>query len=230
MDLYEILCYGDSNTWGTVARRRVEDEEFRFDRATRWPCVLQAELGDSYAVTEEGMGFRTTVYTTDPEKTWQNGLALLEPILYSHHPLDMVIVMLGTNDLRQEKLPEPEALGSGISRITEFIQLHPEYGRSGRAPAIILVAPPFIRPSRADGRTEVYPIFHGANGEERSLQFPQIYRAAAEKYGCGFVNAQQFTVPDSADGVHMDAASHRRLAHAIAEEVRKLRSSVGSPD
>ena len=223
MELYEILCYGDSNTWGTVARCNTEDDEFRYDRLTRWPCVLQSELGSEYAVTEEGMGFRTTVYTNDAEKPWQNGLNLLEPVLHSHHPLDMVIVMLGTNDLRQPKLPEAEELQNGISRIVEFIRQHPEYGRNGNPPKIIIISPPFITPSRPDGRTEVYPLFHGAEGEALSRQFPEEYRRTAQKYGCGFVNSQKLTVPDSADGVHIDAPSHIRLAKAVAEEVKRLR-------
>ena len=91
-----------------------------------------------------------------------------------------------------------------------------------RAPEILLIAPPFIIPSAPDARTEVYPQFFGEYGERLSRQFPQVYRAVAEKYGCHFLNAQDFTRPDPNDGVHLDAASHRRLAEAVRDKVLEI--------
>ena len=221
--VYEIMCYGDSNTWGTVAKHHISEPHRRYGRDVRWPCVLETLLGPGYAVEEEGLGGRTTIYTANPELPFKNGMHMLEGCVKTHYPLDLVILMLGTNDLHQpEPLPEDQ-MGVGIARMVELIQAHPEYGpEEKRAPEILLIAPPFITPSAPDARTEVYPQFFGEYGERLSRQFPQVYRAVAEKYGCHFLNAQDFTRPDPNDGVHLDAASHRRLAEAVRDKVLEI--------
>lgn len=224
MEKYEILCYGDSNTWGTAARKNTADKEFRYDRSTRWTCVLQNELGEEYAVTEEGLGFRTTVTTQYAEFPYRNGLAMLEGCLRSHYPLDLVIIMLGTNDLRTDRLPSAEELGRNIETLASLVRENTEIGPDGcRAPELLLIAPPFITPSLPDGRTEVFALFHGREGEGMSRRFPEIYRLAAEKTGSFFLNAQECTVPDPRDGVHIDAPSHIRLGKAVAAKVREIR-------
>ena len=158
--IYEIMCYGDSNTWGTVARPHKDAPHLRYGRDVRWPCVLQKLLGDGCAVREEGLGGRTTIYTANPAMPFKNGLHMLEGCLKTHAPLDLVILMLGTNDLHQpEPLPEAE-MGHGITTLVELIQAHPEYGpEEKRPPEILLIAPPFITPSAPDARTEVYGQF-----------------------------------------------------------------------
>ena len=223
--IYEIMCYGDSNTWGTVARPHKDAPHPRYGRDVRWPCVLQKLLGDGCAVREEGLGGRTTIYTANPAMPFKNGLHMLEGCLKTHAPLDLVILMLGTNDLHQpEPLPEAE-MGHGIATLVELIQAHPEYGpEEKRPPEILLIAPPFITPSAPDARTEVYGQFFGEYGERLSHRFPEVYRAVAEKYGCYFLDAQPLTRPDARDGVHLDAESHRRLAMAVRDKVLEIRS------
>ena len=223
MDTYEIMCYGDSNTWGTVAKKHKDDPHLRYGREIRWPAVLQRLLGSGYAVQEEGLGGRTTMYTANPAMPFKNGMHMLEGCLKTHCPLDLIILMLGTNDLHLPKpLPEDQ-LCAGIMEMIHLIQAHPEYGREEiRVPEILLIAPPFITPSAPDARTEVYPQFFGEYGERLSRQFPQVYRAVAEKYGCHFLNAQDFTRPDPNDGVHLDAVSHRRLAVAVRDKVLEI--------
>ena len=189
--VYEIMCYGDSNTWGTVAKHHISEPHRRYGRDVRWPCVLEKLLGPGYAVEEEGLGGRTTIYTANPELPFKNGMHMLEGCVKTHYP--------------------------------ELIQAHPEYGpEEKQAPEILLIAPPFITPSAPDARTEVYPQFFGEYGESLSRQFPRVYRAVAEKYGCHFLNAQDFTCPDPNDGVHLDAVSHRRLAEAVRDKVLEI--------
>ena len=224
---YEIMCYGDSNTWGTVARWNINDPHLRYGRDIRWPCVLQALLGDQYAVQEEGLGGRTTIYTADPEYPYKNGLYMLEGCLKTHYPLDLIVLMLGTNDLHLPKpLPEDE-LGTGITRLVEVIQAHPEFGpEEKRVPEILLIAPPFITPSAPEGRTEVYGKFFGEYGERLTHRFPEVFAGIAEKYGCHFLDAQPFTHPDPRDGVHLDAQSHQKLAHAVRDKVLEIRQKT----
>ena len=90
-----ILCYGDSNTWGYDPQTRS-----RFPHDVRWTGVLASSLGTGYRVVEEGLNGRTTRWD-DPIEAGRNGLTFLQPCLESHLPLDLVIVMLGTNDLKQ---------------------------------------------------------------------------------------------------------------------------------
>ena len=90
----EVLCYGDSNTWGYNPKTKQ-----RYDRNTRWPCVLQRELGEEFLVIPEGQNGRTTVWD-DPVEGQKNGMTYLLPCLESHKPLDLVIITLGTNDLK----------------------------------------------------------------------------------------------------------------------------------
>src|SRR5262245_33726268 len=95
----QVLCYGDSNTWGCVPLQG-DEAATRFARAERWTGVLQDELGPDYWIVEEGLNGRTT--TRDDEAAPdRNGLTLLLPVLEAHHPLDLVVVMLGTNDLKE---------------------------------------------------------------------------------------------------------------------------------
>ena len=98
-----ILCYGDSNTWGTYGHwKDVGKRALRFAPEDRWPCVMQQELGDGFEVIEEGLGGRTA-FADHVDGPWKNGLHTLPTILHSHKPLDLVAIMLGTNDLAQKK-------------------------------------------------------------------------------------------------------------------------------
>lgn len=223
MEKYEILCYGDSNTFGTVARwSDSEEERKRYNRETRWPCVLQADLGEDCYVTEAGLPGRTSIYDS-PEGWYLNGEKLLLPELLAHRPLDLVVILLGSNDLHlPDKLPE-EKLGDGISRLIQIVREHPECGREGTAPDILVIAPPVIRKSSPLGRTSVYEKFFGAYGEHLSRCFAPVYRAVAEKNGCSFLSAADYAQPDEADGAHFTAQSHISLGHAVAEKVREIR-------
>lgn len=225
-DPYEILCYGDSNTWGTIAKWNVLQKEGRYDRNTRWPCILQKELGQDYAVTEEGLGGRTTVYNAQPESPYKNGLYMFDGVLRSHRPIDLVILMLGTNDLHMsERLPE-ERLDAGMRQLVDIVQHRPECGRGGeRAPAVLIIAPTAVIPSSPEGRTEVYAAFFGEYGERLSRRFPEVYGKLAEEMGCYFLNAQEYAHADPGDGVHITGDSHIRLGKAVAEKVRQIRAA-----
>ena len=90
----KILCYGDSNTWGYNPHT-----ELRYPRAVRWTGVLQRGLGPAYHVIEEGLNGRTTVWD-DPIEGYKSGKEYLVPCLETHKPMDLVVIMLGTNDLK----------------------------------------------------------------------------------------------------------------------------------
>lgn len=221
MDKLQILCYGDSNTWGCIGHWiETTVPTSRYDDQTRWPCVLQADLGDGFHIVEEGLGGRSTIYTREGEE-WKSGEMYLKPCLHSHRPLDLVIIMLGTNDLQINKTITEEDLPVGISRLVDIIQETPNVGRDQIVPKILIVSPIEIRPSAPEGRVLVYDKFRREIGRELSLKLPEVYAKVAQEKGCYFLNAADYAEPGPADGVHFTPDSHIRLGHALADYIRK---------
>lgn len=216
-----ILCYGDSNTWGTIGLW--EDSMIptsRFDRDHRWTGILQSELGSGFEIIEEGLGGRSTIYERQGEE-WKNGETALTSCLHSHRPIDLIVIMLGTNDLQVNKTITEEELPIGISRLVDQVRVYPKAGRNGIAPRILLLAPLEVRPSAPEGRTEVFQKFRCEIGQNLSLKMPEVYARVAREKGCYFLNTQDYAVPGLADGVHMDAKSHISLGKAVSEFIQR---------
>ena len=220
-DKIQVLCYGDSNTWGCIGRW-VESTlpSERYDTDTRWPMVAQKELGEKFHIIEEGLGGRTSIYP-HPTEPWKNGEPYLTPCLHTHRPLDLVVVMLGTNDLQLKKDITAEELPIGITRLVDIIQADHKCGRGNVPPKILVIAPIEVRPSDPKGRTAVYAKFRCDIGRNLSLMLPAVYEKVAEEKGCYFLNAQEYAQPGPADGVHFDAQSHINLGKAVAEFIRE---------
>ena len=203
-----ILCFGDSNTWGydpvTAGR---------FDESTRWTGVLQAALGADFTVIEEGLNGRTTVWN-DPIEGYKNGHDYLIPCLQTHRPLDLVVLMLGTNDLKRRFSLSAFDIAQGAGVLLRAIS-HSEAGREGRPPRVLLMAPPPV--ARLTAFAE---IFEGAG--PKSLLLGQHYRAIAEQYNAAFLDTARVIRSSDLDGIHFEAVEHARLGRAVAQEVLGL--------
>ncbi len=220
-DKRQILCYGDSNTWGCIGRWQESPlPSERYDEEHRWPNVMQAQLGENFNVICEGLGGRTTIYPV-PGEEWKSGESYLIPCLNSHYPLDLVVIMLGTNDLQVHKTITAAELPLGIARLVDMIRANGKVGRGLKSPEILLIAPVEIIPSDPNGRVLVYAKFREEIGRELSLLFPSVYAKVAEEKGCYFLNAQEYAAPGPADGVHLDPESHVRLGCAAAQYIRE---------
>lgn len=207
-----VLCYGDSNTYGYDP-----SSGFRYPRDVRYTGRLQMLLGEDYTVIEEGCNGRTTIHD-DPIEGWKNGRDYLKPCLNSHKPVDIVILMLGSNDLKRTFHLSAKEIADGAGELVDVIQTFTEE-KQGFVPQIILVSPPEIGTG-----IRTSPFFGSFNEAaiEESRKFPEHYRAVAERYGCIFFNAAEYIYPSEADSLHLMPEAHKVLADKLYEVVRDL--------
>ena len=203
-----ILCYGDSNTWGYDPAT-----QDRFDRHTRWAGVLRDMLGDGYWIIEEGLNGRTTVWD-DPIEGYKNGHTYLIPCLETHRPIDLVVLMLGTNDLKVRFSVPPSDIAKGAGVLVNAVQKS-DTGRGEKAPPVLLLAPPVVV-----RLTEFKEMFEGA--EAKSKKFSHYFAQIAKEYGCYFLDTAQVIRSSRLDGIHFEAAEHRKLGEAVAAKVREI--------
>jgi len=198
-----ILCYGDSNTWGYDPA--LKD---RLGRDERWPGACRIALGDGYEVIEEGLGGRTTVWD-DPIEGYKNGLTYLIPCLESHRPLDLVTIMLGTNDLKKRFSLSAFDIAEGAKVLVKAAQV------SYQPPMVLLIAPP-----SSVALTDFAEMFEGA--EEKSRKFAFHYQRVANEMGCAFLDAGSVIVSSPLDGIHFEASEHQKLGQAVARKAKEL--------
>lgn len=203
-----ILCFGDSNTWG-----KRPDDGSRYERHQRWTGILHQELGETYQVIEEGLCGRTSVWD-DPLGEFRNGKASLGVCLETHRPLDLVVIMLGTNETKRHFSLEPPDIARGAGLLVQMVK-RSQAGRDGAAPCVLLVAPPPL------GEVpETNDQFRG--GREKSLEFARLYRAVAAQEGCAFFDAGSVVRTSDVDGVHWAPEEHAKFARALAPVIREL--------
>lgn len=212
-----IVCFGDSNTHGYCAEPwDCADGTDRFNESERWTCLLGQLLGSEYLVIEEGLGGRTTVFQ-DPLTEGLRGLDMLFPVLMSHEPVDLLILMLGTNDTKERFGCTAECIGVGMERLIAKAA-SVEAWKNGR-PNILVIAPPHIHETLYDGP------FGGTMGSGcpgKSRELARFYEAAANRRGCAFLDAEGLAEFNSTDGMHLTRNGHAALARKLAELVPQL--------
>lgn len=204
-----ILCYGDSLTWGydpATGNRIAKDK--------RWPGVLRQILGPEYSIIEEGLNGRTTVWNDPLHGGYKNGMKYLIPCLASHRPIDLVILFLGTNDLKIRFSLSAAEIAQGI-RVLVNIVLKSESGLGGSSPKLLLIAPPHIT-----NLSNFAPEFE--SGKSKSRQLGAYYNQVAEEYDCSFLDSSKVVVSSDIDGIHLDSEEQIKLGYKIAEIVEKI--------
>lgn len=207
-----ILCFGDSNTFGS------RPSGGRFDEHTRWPMRMQELLGDEYTVIEEGFGGRTTVFDDPVEGGYKSGAAYLPPCLMSHNPLDLVILMLGTNDLKMRFNMNARTIAEGNMRLIRLIMQY-AMNADGAAPKILFVSPPHVGDWIMETR---FADVFGPDAHEKSLGFAAEFARYARLMRCEYLDAAKFCVPSRTDALHLDQENHLKLADAMAEKVKEI--------
>jgi lysophospholipase L1-like esterase len=216
-----IVAYGDSITYGWVPNPNPPSTRSGPD--DRWPGALQKELGSNYQVIEEGLDGRTTD-ALDPGATISgaqlDGSAYLQPCLASHLPVDLVIIMLGTNDLKAVFDRTPLRIAIGAAHLIDLVNtLNGGVGTSYKNPRVLLICPPPLNPEIEQGPI-FGPMFKG--GLEKSKQLPALYEAVAKMGGADFLNAGSVVSTDGIDGLHLTAESERKLGIAVAAKVKEI--------
>lgn len=208
-----IVCYGDSNTYGFNPKNGL-----RYPSNVRWTGRLAKLLGNAYTVVEEGCNGRTTIFD-DPEEGWKNGLCYIKPCLNSHKPVDIVILMLGSNDLKQTFHASAKEIANGAKQLVEEIYDFADQKQEFR-PHVILVSPPVV------SSTIINSSFSYAFDEtaiQRSKEFAQYYLEVSQECNCTFVDAANYVVSSDIDGLHLSEEGHEALADALKQVVEKIR-------
>ncbi len=208
-----IVCFGDSNTHGYNSSNMG-----RFSEKERWTCLLSDYLGDGYLVREEGLSGRTTSFD-DPLFEGLNGFSYIHACMLTHEPLDLLIIMLGTNDVKARFCATPGNIAKGLERLVTKAIHTPEAWRSQAN--ILIIAPPPIE--EAYYETEIGPEM-GKGCAEKSRALSSLYQKVADRLGCHFLDAD--TIPGVGmypyDYMHLSLEGHRCLAEKLAELVPQI--------
>jgi lysophospholipase L1-like esterase len=188
----------------------------RYELHQRWPGVLQRLLGKDYHVYENGMNGRTTVFE-DPVEEHRCGKAALPVALEVCAPLDLVIIMLGTNDCKNRFSLEPWDIGWGMDLLIQYVKKSC-CGRENEVPKILVVAPPKMG---TNWKQTILGTVFGPEANRRAAELPEIYKTIALQSGAYFLDAALYTEPGG-DCVHFGTESHEKLAAALEKKIREI--------
>ncbi len=210
--MHHILVYSDSLSWGIIPTTR---KRFPFDQ--RWPGAMENLLvasGKSVRVIEDCLNGRRSAWD-DPFKPGRNGLVGLSQRIEIHSPLELVILLLGTNDFQSMHGHNAWHSSQGIAALVSAIRTAPiEPGMP--VPPILVVAPPAIRAPKGP----IAPKFEG--GERKCGGLAGAFQKVSEELGCHFFDAGTVTTSSNVDGVHLDADQHSALGKALSQIVAPL--------
>jgi lysophospholipase L1-like esterase len=188
-----VLCFGDSNTYGSIPG----EKGGRYDAETRWPGVLARELGDGWRIIEEGLPGRTTVFD-DPISPYRRGADYLPPCLASHSPLDVVVIFLGTNDLKARFAAGAVDIAAGVGVLAQTAL--------ATTSRVLLLGLPRLGAGLS-------PEFAGA--EEKAAELPRYLAEQAAWLGADLLDLGDVTY-SALDGIHLDLEGHTAVGELVA--------------
>lgn len=208
-----IVCFGDSNTHGYCAANGG-----RFDESERFTCLLQKKLGDDYLILEEGLSGRTTCFP-DPIREGLSGLDYIFPCLMSHKPIDLLVIMLGTNDTKERFGSSAACIALGLKRlIAKAVSATDCWNHE--TPNILVIAPKCIEKEYENTAVEATM---GKGCSEKSEQLPSKYQQIAEIMGCHYFDANTVVKKNNRiDFMHLTGEGHSSLADALTKLIPQL--------
>ena len=211
-----IVCLGDSNTHGYCADPNdCADHSVRFNEDERWTRLLQRQLGEDYFVIEEGLSGRTTCFE-DPIQEGLSALNYIYPCLKSHEAVDLLIIMLGTNDCKERFCASAACIGIGMARLVKKAMATECWG--GKKPNILVVAPPSIG---EEMRTSPVAATMGEKAVDKSRQLAHYYQTQCDLIGCHFMDAEGCEF-NRIDFMHLTRNGHAQLAERFAQIIPQL--------
>jgi lysophospholipase L1-like esterase len=210
-----VLCFGDSLTWGFDPRGGERFVRYRFTE--RWTRRLQADLGSSYYVIENGLNGRTTVFD-DPVIGEMSGLAQLPTALKTHMPLDLAVILLGSNDAKARFGVNGDEISRCLGRLLDVV-CKSKCGRGGNAPQTLVLVPPMM--GDVSG-TWLEPILDPVHSRAVLQRLRETYPAVAAAFGAHCFDINDVVGPRTIDGMHFDPDSLQPVATALGETIRSL--------
>ncbi|MGY8838858.1 MAG: SGNH/GDSL hydrolase family protein [Enterobacterales bacterium] len=203
-----ILCFGDSNTWGLnpVTGKR-------FDENTRWTSLLNKNLGCAFSVIEAGQPNRTLVHNP-PFDGVLSGVSYLKPYLEAHR-IDFIIIALGTNDLKKRFNLTPSLIADGLNDLINSIHIYYHQGSTLKSPKIIIASPPKIR------ITEQYSRIY-EDADIKATELSSAFKSVAANNKCTFIDFNTFINVTTDDGIHFESSQHLTVSTKITQLVRNL--------
>lgn len=209
-----VLCFGDSNTWGWIPGL----DRQRFDETKRWPMRLQTMLGEDYHIVEAGQNGRFTVWD-DPLEPEKCGLAHLVPTMQCAFPMDLIVIMLGTNDCRDRLSLSGYNIAMGAIAVAKKAA-QTKFGRDNKPPKILVVCPPVIRDRYLTN--DFTRLLYGPNAHVRAEEMREHLPAMAKENGFAYLDASDYVETSDVDGVHMTEEAHRIFTDVMFEKVKEL--------
>ena len=204
-----ILCFGDSNTYGYNPRNGL-----RYPDYLLWTEVLRKRLGPDYRVVNAGLNGRTAA-TSFPGEEWKSGLYSIEPVITGNCPVDILVIMLGTNDCSRGLGLSAQEITRGMEQLVDKAR-RVAYREQGFEPEIIIVAPPHIESTVYDG-----PLADNFNERqlEVSAELPACYEELAERKGCRFLSLDGKVRFWDLDSEHFRTFDGYKLAYMLIEMI-----------
>lgn len=213
MEQIRILCYGDSNTWGYISGSNHQ----RYGNDERWTKILAKLLGSDFEIIEEGLNSRTLISNdTRPGKEGKNGYEYLIPCLDTHDPIDLVLLMLGTNELKSTYNKSAKDIGEMLEKYFVKTILNRKSQLKDSYPSLLIIAPPIVNEEQEYCKTN--DKYLGAT--QKSKELNDIYKNIAERYNCEFLSSQGLET--GIDGVHLTKESHKKLAEILEDKINNI--------
>lgn len=203
-----ILCFGDSNTYGYKP-----DKSGRFDETVRWTGKISQRLGDDYRVIEEGLCGRTTIFE-DELRTGRRGIDLVGTLVETHNPIDIFVVMLGTNDCKTRYKASAGIIAKGLERLIEEAEI-----KSSNKMKILVISPILLGKGVGE---EGYDTEFDEHSELVSTQLAAEYEKFAKEKGYYYLDASRYAASSPIDREHLDSEGHARLAEAVYNKLVKI--------
>ena len=206
-----IVCFGDSNTWGCPPYANIAQTPDRIALERRWAQIMGRSLSQPAQIIEEGLSGRTTVFDDPIEGLHKNGARTLIPVIESHAPMDLLIIMLGTNDFKDQFSISAFNSARGMLTLIQMVKGH--FALVERGPEVLVITPPSIGEAAE-------PAIWG-DGHRRSVDHAHYLEQVANRTGCFHFDANK-VVRAGIDGIHLDEKAHETLGRAVAREVDSI--------